>query len=352
MLSEKEASERLRKGELDVWPMQLALVEEGRGEYGNRPDFLIDLTWKESNVQRMKFVVEYKSVATPKNVEVAIDQAKRYARMSHEGRLPMILAPYISKAAEKRLIDEGVSGIDFSGNVIVIVPGEWVIIQTGHPNLFRSTRPIKSIYGGKSALVGRVLLGRPPFAGVQEVQEEVLRRGEKLSLGTVSKVLTALEEELIITKKDSIRLIQPERLLDQLVKHYKGPDIQQRLIGKVSSRGEFLGRLLEAALSGVRIVGKSEALYVLSPRSEERTCVYVSSIGDWVSNTPFQETDRFSNAEIIQVKGDEVFFDSMMHEGFPWCSKLQIYLELMRGGKREQEVAMQLRQEIITGPVE
>jgi hypothetical protein len=184
---------------------------------------------------------------------------------------------------------------------------------------------------------------------VQDVQEEILRRGEKLSLGTVSKVLTALEEELLVTKKDGVRLIQPERLLDLLVRNYKGPDIQQRLSGRIPSQREFLDSLGEAAASGVRVVGKSEALYVLSPKSDERTTVYVSAIGDWVSRTPFQEVDRFPNAEILQVKGEEVFFDSMMQEGFPWCSKLQIYLELMRGGKREQEVAMQLRQEIIMG---
>ncbi|MDZ4699914.1 MAG: hypothetical protein SH809_09435 [Rhodothermales bacterium] len=292
------------------------------------------------------FVAEYKSVATPKNVEVAIQQAKKQARSSM-GRLPMILVPYISKETEKRLIEEQVSGLDFSGNALVVVPGELIIRQTGNPNRFPSSQTIKNVYEGKSALVGRVLFCRPQFSKVQDVRDEIIRRGGEISLATVSKVLSSLEDDLIITKKEGVQLIQPERLLDLLVQEYKGPRIKRRLLGKSPDNKAFLESIVAAAPEGVRFTGLSEALYVLSPQSDEVTRVYVSTMGDWVGRVSIQEVSRFANVELVEVERGEVFFDTTPHGGFPWCSKLQIYLELMQGGKREREVAAQLRREIL-----
>jgi len=42
-----------------------------------------------------------------------------------------------------------------------------------------------------------------------------------------------------------------------------------------------------------------------------------------------------------------LFFDTEEENGFRWCFRLETCLQLMRGGKREQESATRLREEIL-----
>jgi hypothetical protein len=343
MLSEKEARDLLHEGRVSPSPLELVVIADGVPAVTGRADFLIDLVWKG---ERKGFVAEYKAVATPKKVEAAIREAKSYAA-EHPDRLPMVLVPHISKETAERLQEEEVSGLDFSGNVVVIA-GDWLVLRTEHPNRFPSSQPLKNVYEGKSALVGRVLLSRPTYDMVKEVRQEIERRGGSISMGTVSKVLKVLEGDLIVQKDGGVRLIQPGRLLDRLASHYEGPTVGRRRTGKASLAGSFYDALLEeAAHAGVRVAGRSEALYVIAPTSEERTFIYVSRLGNWLDALPFQETERFANVEFAETDDEGVFFDTQERDGFPWCSKLQIYLELVQGGKRERDAATQLRDDLL-----
>ena len=338
MLSEKEARDLLHEGRVSPSPLRLVVVADGVPANTGRADFLIDLVWRG---ERKGFVAEYKAVATPKKVEAAIREAKSYA-VEHPDRLPMILVPYISKETAERLQEERMSGLDFSGNVVVVA-GEWLVHRTGQPNLFPSSQPIKNVYEGKSALVGR-----PEYDLVKEVRQEIERRGGSISMGTVSKVLSTLDEDLIVRKNGGVRLIQPDRLLDRLASHYGGPDVKRVRVGKASLQRPFFDALLaEATHDSIRIAGRSEAAYVIAPTSGERTRIYVSKLGEWLGALPFQETDRFANVEFAEVADEAAFFDTQERDGFPWCSKLQIYLELAGGGKRERDAAAQLRDDLL-----
>lgn len=74
----------------------------------------------------------------------------------------------------------------------------------------------------------------------------------------------------------------------------------------------------------------------------------MSRLGEWLNELPFVETDRFANVEFAEVNDEEVFFDRERREGFRWCSKLQIYLELMTGSKRERDAASQIREDLLS----
>lgn len=270
MLSEREARDILERGRVTPTPFRLDVVnDKGPGA----ADFLIDLTWK----KRTKgFVAEYKPLATPKMVETSIREAKNHAAV-HPGRLPMIVVPYISEETAERLVEEEVSGLDLSGNVVVVVPGEWFVFLTGMPNQFPSSQSIKNVYQGKSSLVGRVLLTRPEYDLVKDVREEIKSRGGSISMGTVSKVLKALEADLIVHKNGGVRLIQPDRLLDRLARHYRRPEIMRRRVGKASLTTAFYESILrQAAGAGVRVAGRSESLYAIAPTTgapTRRLCV-------------------------------------------------------------------------------
>jgi hypothetical protein len=57
-----------------------------------------------------------------------------------------------------------------------------------------------------------------------------------------------------------------------------------------------------------------------------------------------EETSRFPNVELIETEDDFVFFDV---RDTLVASPVQSYLELMRGDKREQETAEQIREAIL-----
>ena len=67
----------------------------------------------------------------------------------------------------------------------------------------------------------------------------------------------------------------------------------------------------------------------------------------WLDGLPFQGTDRFANVEFVEVADAAAFFDPTIRDGLPWCSALQVYLELVGGGKRERDAAAQLRGDLL-----
>ena len=177
---ESEVVRRLRSGDLTFEPFRVAaLISRERGPV--RPDYVLELEWGD---RRRRFAVEYKRLSTPKQLEEAIQQAKRNAVGD---LLPMVMVPYLRSSALARLVETETSGIDLSGNGFVTVPGEWFVYKTGERNKYPARAPIKAVYAGKSSLVGRVFLLCAQFESVTQVRDEIERRGVVLSLGTVSK---------------------------------------------------------------------------------------------------------------------------------------------------------------------
>ena len=60
-----------------------------------------------------------------------------------------------------------------------------------------------------------------------------------------------------------------------------------------------------------------------------------------------EETSRFPNVELLETDEDFVYFDARDNLA---ASPVQTYLELMRGDKREQETAEQVRKAILQPP--
>lgn len=346
MLAKRDAEELLLRGGVDTAPLVLEVLKDENPPNNTSADFMLSLTWKGT---RKNFIAEYKSVSTPRNVETAIGLVKSYCKLVPD-YLPMVMFPFISGKTARRLVEADVSGLDFSGNMVLVIPDEWLVIKTGSLNQFPSNQPIKNVYQGKSSLVGRIVLTCGVFPTVKSVREEILKRGGTVSWGTVSKVLSTLQDDLLITKNAGVRLLQPASLLDQLAGTYQRPGATRRRRGKSANIQLLFDEVLRrTATSGIRVIGRSEQLYAIAPSTDDIITIYVSRLGEWIDELPFEETDRFYNIEFVEVADEVVFFDSTEWQGFPWCSKLQVYLELMQGGKRELEIADQVRADLI-GP--
>ncbi len=328
---------------LDLGPLR---VEIEKLEPPGGADAYLILIYEDD---RVPFVAEFKNARDLRTLEYAVRQAHQWAKGTT--REPLVVVPYLNDDWLAFLRSERMSGLDLSGNAWVQVPGRWSCFQRGFPNRFPDTKRTRAPYRGKSALVGRVLLSRPRFETISEVQGEIERRGGSLSLGQVSKVLSALRDDLIIRKGDNgVRLIQPARLLDSLVESYRRPAAVQEVNLKANLGPDLFAKLMGMAKSATAsIAGYDPARYMIAPESGERLVVYVEPRGFPTISGLLQaeRSPRFANLTIRAITERTVFFDTEEESGFRWCSPLEIYLHLMKGGKREQETAAQLREDIL-----
>ena len=345
MLSEQEARALLREGHVAPTPLALRVVDGGAVRPIWRGDFLIDLTWGDV---RKGFVAEYKAVATPKKVEAAIREAKAYAR-EHGGRLPMVLLPHISESTAERLQAEGVSGLDFSGNVAVTVPGEWLVVRTGRPNRYPSSQPIKHVYEGKSALVGRALLGRPEY----EHGQGRARRGR--ASGRVRQHGDGLEGALGAgggPRRDEDRRRAPRSSRPCCSTGSQSTTTGRARPGAGPARPPSAPRstrdLLEAARRGGS-PGRRPRRVPLRRRSDQPGAhADLRLAAGRLARRPAVPGDRpVRERRVRRGRRRAAFFDPTVRDGLPWCSALQVYLELAGGGKRERDAAAQLRGDLL-----
>lgn len=345
MLSQAEALTKLRAGEVEFQPLELIGFDaEPGGIDSMRPDWLVQLRWAG---RTEGFAVEFKSPATPKRLREAAAQVRG---VEAGGVRPMVMAPYLGPDALDWLAEQGVSGVDFSGNAVIVVPEAWFIYRTGQPNAYPSSQYIKSIYRGRSSLVARVLLVRRGFDTVTEVRDEVVRRGGRISLGTVSKVLQSLEEELLVGRDEGVSLLQPGQLLDRLTENFERPAIRRRLGVRAEAPGPVMTKIMERARAGEeRVAAGGERAWTVFPGSEQVLSVYVEELDDLTEPLDLTETRRFPDLELLETGDELVFFDRRCQDELIWTSPLQTYLELATGDKREREIASGMREDLVTG---
>lgn len=352
MLTEQEILSRI--AEKPDFPPLLGKIEEFNPTLflngsEKSADLVLTLQWGN---QRCKFVVEFKGQSAPSYLAGAIEQVRAYSA-ARPDLLPLVIVPYLGPKSLERLMAAGVSGLDLCGNGVINVPGQWFVFRTGEKNRFPSSQPIKNIYRGTSSIVARVFLLRPTYSSVSEVLEEIKKRKGEVTLSTVSKVLKALQQDLIITRNDGIRLLQPDRLLNQLQETYRRPWTKPRLQGKISDVQNLIMNAVNMAEdSKLLLARRSQIPYVILPSSNEITSLYVSSAAPFLKEFDFEETSRFPNVEFLETDDPTVYFDRRETGPIPSISPLQAYLELSKGGKREQEAAEPLRADILAGRYE
>ncbi|MGA2230384.1 MAG: hypothetical protein ABSH22_05750 [Tepidisphaeraceae bacterium] len=355
MISEEAIVKAMEQQRIQLPPLTVRLVERQprlrmlAGE-AYQPDALVEVAWRR---RRWKFLGEIKAYAAALAFENAVGAAQAAAQ---KARLhPMIVLPYLSPENLARLEARGVSGLDLCGNGIVTVSGEVLVLRTGQPNRFPRSEPIRNVYRGDSSLVGRAFLARPRYDAVGEIVEFIKARSGRISFSTVSKVVKTLEADLIVDRSEGqIRLLQADKLLEQLGTNYCPPKISERSVGKVDiAEGELPKTLAEAARRiGARFVltgAASAPRYSVAAR-EPVVAAYCSVSPQHVLSSlgaRFEETDRFPNIDLLYTEDNPPYFESTGQDGIRYASPVQAYLELASGDKRQKETADQVRDYIL-----
>lgn len=348
MLTEQDAIEYIANGKLLFSPLTITLKSVLAPPHRYRADMLLEVGWENKTYD---FGVEYKARCTPKEFQSATDQALRISSAS--GLPPMIITPFLKEKQLLELAERQISGLDFSGNGVVVVPDQLFVFRSGSPNQFPASQTIQNVYRRNSAIVPRALLACPVFKSVNDVEAFIQIRGGhisdfSLSLSTVSKVLKVLEEDLIISRENGqIRLIQPEKLLDKLVANFVCPVVRRFVVGKSTQDVAALTGLLAQNSNRHQVwlvgTGAGSVTQYAAMARENFLSVYCSDQHRLLTGVEFKETNRFPNLEVIETLDKTVYFDSRTANGFQWASPVQTYLELMAGDQRDQDTASQVR---------
>ena len=329
--------------QIDFGPLS---VEVDASSFGKGPDAFVTVRWDE---RTMQFAAGFNHAQSLRDIRNAIWKAQTWE--NEGGMKPMVVVPYLNDDALDLLQQEGVCGFDLSGNGFIVISGQLWFLQRGFPNRYPRKRRSRAPYRGKSALVGRTLMVRPRFFSVTNLQTEIEKRGGNLSLGQVSKVLKAMEDDLVVVRKsDEIRLTQPTKLLDALVSGYSRPKPTKTLEAKVILNPDFFANLLNRADElGICVAGFEPQKYAVAPETQERLTIYVEPLAelDLVQAFGLIPVQRFANVVFHVISDPVVYFDLVEADGFRWCSPLQVYLELMQGGKREKDIAFQIQEELL-----
>ena len=348
--TEKEMIDQLRRGKVSLPPLSIRFLE---GQ--PKPlDAYVEASWRKTTA---RFAIECKSISTPRAFRDGLNLLR--STTLPKGYRPMLVMPFLSEPQLQELEREGISGIDLCGNGVVVVPGMFAVSRNGAKNRFSSSAPIKNIYRKNSSMVGRVFLALPRYGTVQEICSEINRRNllvkrwnkRPMSLSTVSKSLKTLEEDLIVERKDVIRLIQPDKLLEKLSESYAPPKINERVRLKIPEESGTLWELLQKQSQDLNLplvaTGTSSVRQYAVMQRGDVLSVYCPRLEILLERLSGSQSDRFPNLELVETEDETVYFDGRKEGNSWWASSVQVYLELMAGDKRDRETAEQVKSLIL-----
>ncbi len=304
--------------------------------------------------------VEVLPVSTPKIISDKSKILKNFApEYKTSGLIPMIIAPYISEKKSQLLLDEGISWIDLSGNMLVKASSNIYIERMGKPNKFPDTSPIKNIYRGTSSLVSRALLlnTKDCFSSLNEIMEFVNNRNATITTATISKVLKSLEEDLLIKKqKSSITVEKPQQLLENLVDSY---DLERKSNREYKYDVENINEL-SAVLDKSNIDYAFCRFYAAQIKNlgiAEQITIFIKSIQDVKralknNGSIAVADDEYGQVTFIETKNPCVWFNLEKTPSGNVVDNLELYLELVNDRPRGPKIAEQLKQQILEKYVE
>ncbi|AFY60114.1 helix-turn-helix domain-containing protein [Synechococcus sp. PCC 6312] len=354
--SKNEVIRWLKDDQLSLPPLSFKL-REVKPTYlsGQGWDFEIETRWDD---QIVSFAVGYKPLFTPKAFYAALILCRIGMSKLPKNCYPLVMLPFLSASHLEELEASGISGVDWCGNGVVIVPNKFCVFRSGASNQFATSSPIKNIYRKNTSMVARVFLVLPKFNDLNAIEAEVNRRDvlaqfagkTPVRMGTISKALKQLEEDLIIERGQNTRLLQADKLLDLLQQNYEPPKSQPIRL-KVDCAFDQLPQLISAKVemkAGPWVAtGLSSVSRYASMQREEILSLYCPDARRIQSLLNGRETDRFPNVKLIETTDQPLYFDARPKDGFYWASPVQTWLELMHGDKRDRETADQVRSYIL-----
>jgi hypothetical protein len=305
-----------------------------------------------------KAMVEVKTVATPKIVSQAAQQLTTYLRIIDDKTIvPVIVVPYMGTEQTKMLQREGISWIDLCGNMVIRVQNRVYIERTGRRNQFPDTSPIKKIFEGTSSLVSRaLLLKKEPFRSLYEVVNFINERDGNITLSTVSKVLSLLEEGLLITKTEAgISVTNRGKLLEGILEGYVSYTKRNKnniYTYDVDNINDLFVAFYESQVNYAACGFYAARIKGLA--ATDRATVFIESINEarkvFERNPANIKPDtEFGRLDLIETRNPCVWFNMKGKPLTNIVDDLELYLEMMIDTPRGPKIAEMLKERILKG---
>lgn len=278
-----------------------------------------------------------------RDIELGVLKASNKKKV--EGVNQILIVPFISRSVQNRLDEEGVSAIDLSGNYYIVTP-ELTAIRLDQKNRFKLKRVIQNIYSRNSSIAVRWLLTTKTIENnLQLMKSEMDKAGSGLSLGTISKVLKVLEEDVFILRTpEKIKVLKPDELLTRLTNEYRKPPVRSELrIQLPAVRSEVANILNESLGANFWIWSGETSSDVYASMVQESSVTIYTKINPLATGLARLSNDRFYNSSVQYISDPLVYFAATNN----LASAIQSYIELARSDKRNQEIAEDIRKIVL-----
>lgn len=350
-LTEELAAKKLR-GLLD----ELAVIDARTIRFdqqveNGRADIVAKLSIGKS---QWTLVCEVKPKGHPANIRDAIFQLKSYVER-HDGRaIPVVIAPYLSPAAQQLCREQRTGYLDLEGNAHLVF--DHVFIDRSVATRPASERrELRSLFKPKAAQVLKVLLRDPGHAWrVVDLANEA-----GVSLGHVSNMRSGLRERgWASIEHDGLILTEPDAVLDAWRSEYEAPVGEERMYYTVLHGAAFenavRGVMAERPKGAQIALASFSAAQWLAPYGRTGThFFYADHLGIEHLRTGLKlaSASKGHNVSVTVPKDDGLFRDVVEPAaGITCTSPVQTYLDLSRAGERGEEAASHLRQERLRWP--
>ncbi len=323
----------------------LTIRHEQRSDEGPRPDLTVQF---DVSGARHVLLCEVKSNAQPRHVRPALLQLREYAAQYPNGALPVLIAPYLSAAAQALCHEYDAGFLDLQGNVRLAFGTVFIDRQVATKPV-AERRELRSVFKPKSARVVRLMLRKPSHPW--RVAE--LAKAAAVSLGQVSNVRSRLlDREWAEVSRDGLSLSNPDALLDAWSEEYKPPAGERHrfytaLHGKALD--ETLRRTSPESVGGSIVLASFSAGQWLAPYGRTSTQYFYADdagLERLRSRLMLAETSKGENVAVTVIEDSGLFRDSVEPAPGVICtSPVQTYLDLMAAGERGREAAAHLRRE-------
>ncbi|MBI4481385.1 MAG: hypothetical protein HY652_00705 [Acidobacteria bacterium] len=206
-----------------------------------QPEQAFDISFQlRSGSNRVQVLGEIKQTVSPRMLQEIAPWIRRLKSLRRDVSVAVI-APTLSPQAQAFCVKNGIDFMDLAGNVFINLPGKFTLQRSGMrargvPAQESEGQRALNVFSGRSSRVLRVLLENPKSWTVTEIARELSAESKRsssgfpqatridfeISIGSVSKAIASLEEQLWVRRRGTAVVVpEPRRLLEQWAEKYK-----------------------------------------------------------------------------------------------------------------------------------
>jgi hypothetical protein len=276
-----------------------------------------------------------------------------------------VICPVLSPRSQSYCIEQGIDFIDLAGNISVNVPGTFTLQRLGLRDKERtgeSALPaFTNVFSGRYSRILRVLLEKPKPWTLTEIANELEAEKNRVarmfstrqiefsvSLGTVSKAISSLDEQLWVRRQGfSVVVPEPRRVLLEWAEKYK-----ERYRWRLRSSFETsnpLGTTLTEINAGLQPLLRSPYAFTAAAAATDAPFIDLDRIDVFLlsnqNDAKLRKLDERPASgtgprlRFIYAYDEGVFLYARTDASVPRVSNIQAYLDLYARGGRDLKQA-------------